>query len=489
VHPRRLKPAARVIGLTLVVAACAWAVCASTAYSQTETIRVELKLRTGGALDGLVVDHTEHGLVIVHETSPYVFAWDELESGCVYRTKRALLIFQRGGEDRLTAEDHYQLGLAMLARDRNDLAGREFRVARRLNRKYEPLVKSAFDDYRRRKDSSNEDDLAPFEDTGAPAETVEEVREPGLVERIEAAFADRDGATVVTSPSQDRRKQVLEVYRNFGRKVQEVISRQIVLVESDHFLIFTDWEPRYRDRLAGWCEAMYAAICQHFDLDPNDDVFLAKCPVFCWRSKPRFRKFARLFDGYDGTGAIGYTRSIQENGHVHLVLLRQGRTEADFDRLACTLVHEGTHAFLHRLWTTRLIPHWVNEGYADLVAERVLRDRCPNRENAELLARQFVRYDWPVTKLLHSTGPIEVHQYPLAHSVIAYLERLDRTALAGFIRDLKSGMTVAAALAARYDNLTIDELEARWRSAIRATDPLPHPSEPDAAVLPWSNNP
>ena len=153
------------------------------------------------------------------------------------------------------------------------------------------------------------------------------------------------------------------------------------------------------------------------------------------------KKFARHFDGYDGINAIGYTRSIEANGHVHVVLARRGRLASDFNRVACTLVHEGTHAFIHRLFSTRLIPHWINEGYAELMAERVLGDRCPSGENAALLARQYVRHDWPIGGLLESVGPLEVHDYSLAHSLVAFLEHDRPNRFAGLVKDLKTGMT------------------------------------------------
>lgn len=444
-------------------------VTASVASGQTETMQANLKLRTGGGLSGLVVDYTRHGLVIVHEKIPYVFAWDELESGCAYGTQRTLLTRQRGGESRLSAEDHFRLGLFALTTGRDDLAANEFRRAKRLSREYASLIKEAVDDYRLQEAASRADHYPLAEEVSVAGSDAPQTS--GLPIHVEVDLTNRLKSLspipkVATGPLHNSRAQVLEAYKAFGEKAKKVIGKDVVLIESDHFLIWTDWERRHRDRLLEWCESMYTALCKQFDLNPSEDIFLAKCPVFCWRSKARFQRFARQFDGYDGVNAIGYTRSIEANGHVHVVLLRQGRSEADFDRFACTLVHEGTHAFLHRLYTSRLIPHWINEGYADLTAERVLGDRCPAGENAALLARQIVHYDWPIRELLHSAGPIEVHQYPLAHSVIAYLESLGPDRFAGFIRDLKAGKPVDAALAVRYDNLTLDQLEAQWRSHV-----------------------
>lgn len=487
-HCRRgVRPAAHV--------ATAVFLATSAALAQTETIKVDVNLRTGGALGGLVVDHTSHGLVIVADKTPYVFAWSELQPGSACAARRALLILERGGTEKLSGEDHFDLGSFALAQGRNDIAANEFRRAEERDASYKPLIREAFDKYRRQheatrtagdsvglwKSTRSEDETLQrrsAEDThgglsaarrtdGKPDEIVPPVETSGF-----ASLPDIEGAEISNHPAPEIRTKVSNAYRTFGEKVREVMGKDIALVESDHFLIWTDWPVGERGRLSDWCEAMYAALCDQFGLDPHDDIFLAKCPVFCFRSKGRFRRFAREFDGYGGKNAIGYTRSIERNGHVHMVLVRPGRSTADLDRFACTLVHEGTHAFLHRLYSSTLIPHWVGEGYADLIADRVLGDRCPAAGNAALLARQYVRYEWSIGDLIGSVTPLDVHQYPLAHSIVAHLEGLGRSRFADFIKEVKNGLTLAAALAASYDGLTIGQLEAGWRSAVREADPV-----------------
>ena len=443
-------------------------VIAAAALGQTPTISVDLKLRTGGSLSGLVVDHSEHALVIVRDRKPYVFSWSELEFGSGLTAKRALLELERGGPEKLSAEDAFELGRFALAHDRNDVAAQAFRDAERLNAKLKEPIRRAFEEYRRRKGATGENE-GPFKDEAPPSvdDSAGDTAESGSGP---AGIPDLEEAVLATRPSEETRAKVMEVYRTFGEKVREVMGKDVALVETDHFLIWTDWEKKYRDRLTGWAEAMYAALGEQFNLKATDEVFLAKCPVFCWRSKARFQKFARYFDGYDGSNAAGYTRSIEKNGHVHVVLLRQGLTGPDFDRFASTLVHEGSHAFLHRLYSTRLIPHWVNEGYAELIAERVLGEHCDAAEKAALLARQYVRYDWPLAGMLESTAPIEVYEYPLAHRLVAHLESLGRQRFGGFIRSLKEGRTTAEALGANYDGMSLEGLEASWRAAIRAAD-------------------
>ena len=440
------------------------------AWGQTETISVELDLVTGGALSGLVVDATDFGLVIVHEQTPYAFAWDEVETPSAYRAKRALRALARGGQEHLWAEDHFELGNFALERGNATLARKEFDEACALDAQYEAFVHNAFERHRTRcRSTPVEHD--PFEGGVMPSADGHEGETPqdGLTARL-AALDKLQGVYRAEQTSGELRQAVRAVYDQFGAQVVEVMGKRAVRLESEHFLIWTDWDARTREHLVPWCEAMYGALCRQFGLDPAQDIFLAKCPVFCWRTRGRFLKFARLFDGYDGREAVGFSRSIADNGHVHLVLLQQGCSPADLDRFACTLVHEGTHAFVHRLYAPRLLPPWVNEGLAECMAEEVLKDRCPAGEKAALLSRQYARYGWSIGSLLEDLSPLQVHQYPLAHSLVARLRERGQERFAGFIRSLKEGKNAAEALSANYDGLTPAGLEADWRAAVRSAE-------------------
>lgn len=437
---------------------------------QGKTIIVDLKLRTGGALSGAALDHSDHGLVIIREGTPFVFAWKELEPGSAYMVRRALLDFELGGREHYSAEDYFQLGAFALEQGRTDLASDDFERARGLDRNYDRRAKEAFSAYakKRREKGSAADESSTLPDSPPGKAAAGE----GLLDRVPANLSGIPGAGALVTPSPPEiAAQVEDIYKTFGATVQRVISKNIVLIETGHFLIWTDWNKKYHTALAEQCEQMYRALCNQWGLDPGANIFLAKCPMFCFRAKARFRDFARQFDGHDVRNALGYTRSIEANGHVHVVLLRQGDEPADFDRFAVTLVHEGTHAFVHRLYTTRLIPHWVNEGYADLMAERVLQERCFTGENSALLAQQFVRRRWSIMRLLESQGPIEVHEYPLAQSVVTFLVQSNPQGFLNFFRGLKEGRSVGESLADTYDTMTIADLENQWRSWVSASMP------------------
>ncbi|MEK6675177.1 MAG: hypothetical protein AABZ47_05920 [Planctomycetota bacterium] len=445
-------------------------------HAQSETIKVELKLKTGGALSGLVVDSTDHGLVVVDGTTPHVFAWLELQPVSAFETRKRILQREKKEQETLIAEDHRQLGLFALKIGNRDLAHREFAEATQLDPSLKPLVQEIWSDYRKKKtrtdQARNEDQRFEASPDSPPDSTNDQSHTDPSMDLSSAltSVTSIDPLSVVQEAPPDTQKTVLEIYRTFGHKVREVISKNIELIETDHFLIWTDWSARSRPQLAQSCESMYSALCHQFDLDPARNIFLAKCPIFCFRAKSRFKQFARYFDGFDASDSLGYTRSIESQGHVHMVLLRQGDDPSDFERFSATLVHEGTHAFIHRLHSTRLIPHWVNEGCADLMAERVLGNECFTGENSDLLARQFVRYDWPINKLLRSTEPIAVNEYPLAQSVINYLDQTDPVALRHLIRELKEGRTVAEAVESCYNGTNLTSLESGWRDWVRRRD-------------------
>lgn len=447
----------------VVAASILWVVPAG-ASAQSTTISLDIKLETGGGLTGLVVDHDEHGVVVVAQETPYVFAWDDLEAASAYRARLALLGLTRGGADRLTAQDHFALGSYMLWRRRPVAARREFDEAVALDPAFAQRVEQAYAANRERGEAAPEA-LEGAGNGNAPGSGPPEAT---LAERIALALP---GGTAGEGAALDPRvrEQVRQVYETFGAQVRGVMGGGVGLIETEHFLIWTDCDAPTRKLLPHWCEAMYAALCAQFGLDPVGDVFLAKCPVFCWRSKARFLKFARTFDGHDGRDAVGYSRSVPESGHVHVVLYQQGPSETQRRRFACTLVHEGTHAFVHRLGGGRLIPNWVNEGLAELMTERVLGEDSYAGETSALLARQYVRYDWPLQGLLESTGTIAVQEYPLAHSVVAFLDAKGEGRLRAFVLGLREGLSTQDALGQAYEGMTSDKLEQGWREEVRTS--------------------
>ena len=470
--------------VALVVASSLNALAAEPGWQHTLEITVDLY--TGGAVTGLLVDTDDRAVVVVHDNIPYAFPWRDIKSASACRVREAALLMEHGPRGDWNARVHLTLGRFALDRGEREQAKRSFANARKLDPAVERDIRQAYRAYNAHCQQRQE--LYRLEETTLTGKG--KTSEPDTPKPASSQAQPRDaGAKPATAVPQQTRQKYHEAYLTFGNKVREVLGDDIELIESDHFLIWTDWAPRRRDLLTSWCEQMYGALCNEFQLDPNEPIFLDKCPVFCFRTEQRFQKFAQYFDGYAGTNAAGYTRSIQENGHVHVVVLRRGTSPEDFDRFACTLVHEGTHAFVHRLFTSQLIPHWVNEGCAEWTTQRVLGARSTAEATAHLLDRQIVRYDWAIDHIIKQTGPLGIHEYPIAYSLVCHLQAAGRDRFTGFLRDLKSGQSVVAALAANFDGLTPGQFEASWRASIRAADPTLQVEEPGLREEPDDTSP
>ena len=385
------------------------------------------------------------------ENAPCAFAFDELKVASAHEAKKLLLAQERGGEDALTADDHYDLGLYLLSRDRPALATAEFKAALKIDDSLRDDINAARQEYReRRKQRLPGPATIPVDGSPSP----------------EGQPAPPSLADVVKSADQADRQQIIEQYKRFGESVRREINKDLVLIETDHFLIWTDWRRPHHYALAQWCEQMYAAVATTLGLPADNNVFLGKCPVFCFRTKAGFLRFGRTYDNWTISSSAGYSRT-ERNGYVHVVVYLRGTSPLALDRLAATLVHEGTHAVVHRCGRTGNISGWIGEGLAEYMPEEVLGDRCLYGEIAQMVARQYVQRDLPIGQLLRTTGMPQAHEYPVAHSLVRFLIEQDRAAFAAVLQDLKSGDTVEKALHRRYNGMTFETLEAAWRERIR----------------------
>ncbi|MGB0714609.1 MAG: peptidase MA family metallohydrolase [Phycisphaerae bacterium] len=440
-----------------------------------------IKLKTGGLLQVRIVDHDDEAVAVLWGETLLALAWNELAMPSAYQAFRKANYADTGEND---SEAAMRVGEFCLRRNRLDLANRAFARAVRIDPSHQQRTVELVRQFRERRRNSAKlpgsrtKGQVATEEAKKPQDAVEIKGLSGLAALPPTAFGLTEGATL----DDNGRRRAMNLYREFGESVRNKIYDDLFLMETRHFLIYTDWPAPFRDQLGEQCEAMFESLARRFGVSTDSSFFLAKCPVFCWSATSRFQRFARAYDGFDGRSSLGYTRSVAASGHVHMSLLTQGFTPDDLDRFAGTLVHEGTHAFLHRLESTRLIPHWVNEGMAEFVAEEVLGSRYEAAEKAELLAKQFVRFDWPITSMLARTGPIAVHEYPLAHSLIQFLASRGTGKLGDFIRHLKAGMPVAEALPATFDGLTMAQLEPAWRDWVRDRH-----DDLGGTVLPWKS--
>ena len=458
----RACPVLNRLPFVVLIALCA--ACATAYGDNGRMVRVTLDLNNGRQIMGLAGDYDDVLIVVQVGAHLTTVQWDDVKTASAYGARKKILESVRGSAQNLTAEDHFQLGYFLATRNNRAAAVAEFRKAERRNAGFKERIKTAWREIRRARERNDK-----------------RSREPIYSQRKDAQHSALGPQSSVLSPrySEEQHRQAVKAFKHFvDTEVRDKIAPDLVLLETRHFLIWTDWPEAKRNLIPDWAEQLYNVMCDEFGFPRDDPIWLGKCPLFCFKNKRRFEKFAKTIDGYDATKALGYTKTT-DSGYVHVVLRRLGNRPADIDKFAVTMVHEASHAFMHNYGPPfgsepqgrrpTNLPPWLNEGLADYIAERVLGDRCPTGENAVALAREYVARNKSIREVFEYQTSPPGHFYPICQSLVQYLIQRDGDAFVAMINDLKAGMDAEKALKKHYSGMNLNVLDYSWRTWIKKT--------------------
>ncbi len=236
---------------------------------------------------------------------------------------------------------------------------------------------------------------------------------------------------------------------------------RLMLVETAHFLIWTDLSRQYHKILADQCEAMYATLQRVFEIRGAEPVFLGKCGVYILSNQEQFKAFSRLTQGItliNMDATTGYCRVLPDN-RSRIVAFWPGNTQ----QLAEVLVHEGTHAFLYRYRRDGAVDRWFNEGLAEHVVGLVFKMRAEEGRGAMQTAAQDARDDPQLlARIMDSESHLPGIYYPVAQSAVAFLAKINPKAFVRLVQDMKDGVTFPDALQKTY-NASLQDYEIHWR--------------------------
>lgn len=436
-----------IVSLAMLLAAtAAWADDAQTRPAETQqaqpTIRVYLTMSEGERVAGVLLAHDKDSLTVRRQDGETVdLTWDDPTPISAYHLRRRLV-------DLDQAQSHWELGVFLLRRGEADQARREFTLAESMDSAYAERIAEAladpqaFDDSGKRVGEAGAEPGPEDADEGAvappPAEPVAE-DEVIRFEPVTPAQAEAGHARAVEMAEACRR----------------TITENLHAIETEHFMIFSEWN-RSNDRaLRDISERMYAAMCRQFDIDPNDNIWVGKCPIFVFWEREHFQRFAAEVCGAPNMAGAGGFQSQSGDGWCYIVTInRSNRTQ-----FLSTLVHEASHAFLGRYISNRFVPSWLNEGIAEYMAATVVEGSGENRLYIDS-TRQALR-DGGDIRYIFGPWRLDPMYYGLAQSLVRYLIHRDREAFIEMIRLIKTGSTDDEALAEAY-GLTKDELVRDW---------------------------
>jgi len=288
-----------------------------------------------------------------------------------------------------------------------------------------------------------------------------------------AAPAD-EAAPPATQPAEDLKytpvaPELIEAFdrqaRQWAERARE-FSPTMHLVETEHFLVFTDWKATNDRPLAEVCEKMYGGMCRQFDIPPEQNIWAGKCPVYIFWEAEHYRRFTTEVDARGMDKAAGYC-AWSGQGFVYIVMNRvkqEGMSAAAArTRFYEVLVHEATHGFLARYISHRPIPTWLNEGLADYMAATLVPGCGAAKRHVEA-ARQAVKEDKSIGHVFGDLG-LNAFDYGICQSLVRYLIARDRKGMVCLVTRLKEGRSEAEAMDEAY-GLDREKLSRSWREAV-----------------------
>jgi hypothetical protein len=254
------------------------------------------------------------------------------------------------------------------------------------------------------------------------------------------------------NPALANRTRALE----FAEKTRRGIAPTLHLVETEHFLIFSAWNVSHDVYLGSLCEQMHQKLLQQFSLSSATSVYVGKCPIYLFWEPAHYARFIADVDhsqelDANMSRADGYHANRGDFSYVVIngVSAFGANQEQAKLKFFHVLVHEGTHAFLHRYVSPRPMPLWVEEGLADFIAATLVPQSAVNRDYLTAI-RGALHSPEKVRQVLEKKADLTPSEYGLAQSLVRFLVAQDPQAVIRFVQLLKRGADQKAALQSVY---------------------------------------
>jgi hypothetical protein len=302
--------------------------------------------------------------------------------------------------------------------------------------------------------TGTDESTSPANATGSGAIAVQPGRKKGeqeAVVRYQPVSAEEAAKAIA-----DAQADAAEVATKVGVKFAEI--------QTPHFILFTDWDPREHNFLKRNVEAAYTAVSKAFEMPATDNIFIGKLPVFMFARYKDFESFAKTIDGFPVTrSTAGYYSAKHRRSAAHMVMWKPnadstGGDVSQAERMwAYVLTHEFTHAFVARYRTNQMVPRWLNEGTAEVVAN----GQFP-REGVHEWARFMASSGTDIGALFDDDQMPNGKAYPIMMTMVEALLTQDRRKFLKYFNSIKDGKDPEQALKENY-GVDYQGLAVEWR--------------------------
>jgi len=268
-------------------------------------------------------------------------------------------------------------------------------------------------------------------------------------------------------PTPAENKAQLELARKKSAEYADKLGLKLTELETDHFLIYTDWNTREHAGLKKAVEEAYGIVIKAFDISSRDNVFVGKLPVYLFDSQEEFVQFAETYDHFTRAANMpGYQRRAKDTQEALLAMYRPvpGYQEDAKTKFGGTLTWLLSSAFMERYRTSQNLPTWVNGGLASTLS----RAAFPKMSNDALWTAVFAgREPESIRDILEDKAIWGSRTQAISETVVAAMIKTNGKSFIKFINLLKDGSSTTDALKAAY-GWNYAELEVTWRAYTRS---------------------
>ena len=255
--------------------------------------------------------------------------------------------------------------------------------------------------------------------------------------------------------------------------MNEKLSARFKLIETTHYLIFSDAPAAVTTSFKGMCEALYANLRKQFAIGESERIWDGKCILVLFGTRDVFLKYAKTFDGHDAAAAGAYFAwECNDPKLPQLVHICIPTDKGGPKRLEELFAHEGTHAFFQLYKKPVMLPLWLHEGLAEYMT--VVNDPAL-KPKKEAWAIYLARKGADIHDVLTSppgagfTWPAYNVSYTLVDFLLSGVGW--NAKFKKFVELLKAGKNQDEAITEAY-GFSIADLQERWRVYCR--DVLPN---------------
>ncbi|MFM7207307.1 MAG: hypothetical protein ACKO4T_11650 [Planctomycetaceae bacterium] len=229
--------------------------------------------------------------------------------------------------------------------------------------------------------------------------------------------------------------------------------------ETHEFVVASDIPPPQRAPFVADLDAMHDFLCDLYGIPKGEPLWKGKCLVIAFLEERDYQAFEATIMRADTRGTHGVCHQ-ESTGRV-IMACHRGDDPAAFAHM---LVHETSHGFNHRWMSPVQLPNWLNEGIAEWVGTRVVRN-CDQVPLKEAQAAAFMRSQGTLGPAYFTAPNIQPVQYGMASGMVRMLITRDARKFAEFVRGIKEGTPAEESLRRSFGG-SLDDLTRAFGGAV-----------------------